>query len=89
MGTINFLFHMSHGDVRNLIGVVSVKDAPHARRKKMVEKVKDLTASDARFTTHYVAKCDGIYVVTAHTIPRRDLIMKRINVIWIPHLNTK
>jgi hypothetical protein len=38
-------------------GVDSVKDAPHARRpktatsSKMVEKVKDVIANDARLTT--------------------------------------
>jgi hypothetical protein len=28
----------------------------------MVEKVKDLIASDARFTTRCIAKCVGIFV---------------------------
>jgi hypothetical protein len=42
--------------------VDSDKDAPHARRPetatfpKMVEKVKDLVAPDARFTARYIAK---------------------------------
>jgi argonaute-like protein implicated in RNA metabolism and viral defense len=41
--------------------VDSVKDVPHARRQKtattstMVEKVQDLIATDARFTTRYIA----------------------------------
>ena len=57
-------------------GVDSVKDAPHARRPKteaspkIVEKVKDLIATDARFTTRYIAKCVGISVGAAHTILR-------------------
>jgi ElaB/YqjD/DUF883 family membrane-anchored ribosome-binding protein len=47
--------------------VDSEKDAPHARRPKtatlpkMVEKVKDLIATYARFA-RYIAKCVGIYV---------------------------
>jgi hypothetical protein len=46
--------------------VNSVKDAPHARRPKTanfgkkVEKVKNLIAIDARFTTRYIAKCVGV-----------------------------
>jgi hypothetical protein len=58
--------------------VNSVKDAPHARRlktatsPKIVEKVKDLIANDARFTTRYVAKCVCISVGAAHKILRRD-----------------
>ena len=73
----------------------SVKDAPHARRPKtatspkLVEKVKDLIATDARFTTRYIAKCVGISVGAAHTILRRDLKMRRISARWIPHLLTK
>ena len=55
-------------------GVDSVKDAPHARRpktatsQKIVEKVKNLVATDARFTTSHITKCVGISVGAAHTI---------------------
>ena len=42
--------------------------------KKIVEKVTNLVATDARFTTrHNLAKCVGISVGAAHTILRRDL----------------
>jgi hypothetical protein len=34
----------------------------------MVEKVKDLIATDARLTTRYIAKCVGIAVAASHTI---------------------
>jgi hypothetical protein len=72
--------------------VDSVKDAPYARRPKtatspkMVEKVKDLIATNARFTTtcRYIAKCVGISVGASHTILRRDLKMSRISARWIP-----
>ena len=65
-------------------GVDSVEDAHHARRPKtatspkIVEKVTNLVATDARFTTRHIAKCVGISVGAAHTILRRDLKMKRI-----------
>jgi hypothetical protein len=61
--------------------VISVKEAPHARCPKtatspnMVKKVKDLIATDARFTTRYIAKCVGISVRAAHTILRNDFKM--------------
>ena len=58
-------------------------------RKKIVEKVTNLVATDARFTTRHIAKCVGISVGAAHTILRRDLKMRRINARWIPHLITK
>ena len=43
-------------------GVDLVEDAPHERRpktatsQKIVEKVKNLVATDARFTTRHIAK---------------------------------
>ena len=58
-------------------------------RKKIVEKVMNLVATDARFTTRHIAKCIGISVGAAHTILKRDLKMRRISVRWIPHLLTK
>ena len=75
-------------------GVDSVKDAPHARRpktasQKIVEKVKNMVATDARFTLRHIAKCVGISVGAAHTILRRDLKMRRISARWIPYLLTK
>jgi hypothetical protein len=56
---------------------------------KMDEKVKDLIASDARFTTKYKAKCVCISVGASHAIIRRDLKTRRISAIWISHLLTK
>jgi hypothetical protein len=59
--------------------VGSVKDATRARHPKTAtspkinEKVMDLIATDARFTTRYIAKCVGISVGPAHTILRRGL----------------
>jgi hypothetical protein len=59
--------------------VGTVKDASQERHPKtatppkMVEKLKDLIATDAKFTTKYIAKCIGISVGAAHTILRRDL----------------
>ena len=58
-------------------------------RKKIVVKVTNLVATDARFTTRHIAKCIGILVGAAHTILRRDLKMRRISTRWIPHLVTK
>ncbi|XP_045167528.2 protein GVQW3-like [Mercenaria mercenaria] len=76
-------------------GVDSVKDAPRASRPKtatspkIVEKVKDLIATDARFTTRHIAKFVGISVGSARTILRHDLQMRRISARWIPLLLTK
>ena len=75
-------------------GVDSEEDALHARRPKTAtsqnidEKVTNLVATDARFTTRHIAKCVGISVGAAHTILRRDLKM-RIRARWIPHLVIK
>jgi hypothetical protein len=72
--------------------VDSVK-VPHACRpkpatsSKVVEKVKDLIATNAGFTNRYIVKCVGIYVEAAHTILRRDY--RRISARWIPHVLTK
>ena len=72
-----------------------VEDAHHAcypktaTSQKIVEKVTNLVATDARFTTRHIAKCVGISVGAAHTILRRDLKMRRISARWIPHLVTK
>ena len=76
-------------------GVDSVEDAPHARHpktttsQKIVERVTNLVATDARFTARHIAKCIGISVEAAHTILRCDLQMRRISARWIPHLVTK
>jgi hypothetical protein len=51
----------------------------------MVEKVKDLIATDARFTTRYIAKCVGNSVGAAHTILRHGLRMRLISASWVPH----
>ena len=53
------------------------------------EKVTNLVATDARFTTRHIAKYVGISVGAAHTILRRDLKMRRISARWIPHLVTE
>ena len=58
-------------------------------RQKWSKKVKDLIATDARFTTRYIAECVGISIGAAHTILRRDLEMRRISARWIPHLLTQ
>ena len=68
-------------------GVDSVEDAPHAHSpktatsQKIGEKVTNLVATYARFTTKHVAKCVGISVGATHTILRRAR--------WIPHLLSK
>ena len=56
---------------------------------KIVEKVMNLIATDARFTTRHIAKCLCISVGAAHTILRRDLTMRRISARWIPRFVTK
>ena len=65
----------------------------HAVRKlhlqNIVEKLTNLVAIDARFTTRHIAKCVGISVGAAHTILRHDLKVRRISARWIPHLVTK
>ena len=95
-GKTNFLFSSAIRWCKKFKSDVdSVEDAPHARRpktatlQKIVEKVMDLVATDARFTTRHIAKCVGISVGAAHTILRRDLKMRRISARWIPHLVTK
>ena len=76
-------------------GVDSVEDAPHAPRpkngilQKIVEKVTNLVAADARFTTGHIAKCVGTSIGAAHTILRRDLKMKKISARLIPYLLLK
>ena len=60
-----------------------------ATSQKIVEKVKNLVATNARFITRHIAKCVGISVGAAHTILRHDLKMRRISARWIPHLLTK
>ena len=96
MGTTNFLFSsVTRWCKKFKSDVDSVQDAPHARRpktatsQKIVEKVTNLVATDARFTTRHIAKCVGISVGAAHTILRRDLIMKRMSARCIPHPVTK
>ena len=80
MGTTNFLFSsVTRWCNKFKSGVDSVEDAPHARRpktatsQKILEKVTNLVATDARFTTRHIAKCVGISVGAAHLILRRDL----------------
>ena len=96
IGTTNSLFSsVTRWCKKFKSGIDSVEDPPHARRpktatsKKIVEKVTNLVATDARFTTRHIAKCVGISVGAAHTILRRDLKMRRISARWIPHLVTK
>jgi hypothetical protein len=50
-----------------------------ATSPKIIVKVKDLIATNARFTTRYIAKCVGISIGAAHTISRRDLNMRLIS----------
>ena len=96
MGTTNFLFLSVTGWCKKFkSGVDLVEDAPHAccpktaTSQKIVEKVTNLVATDARFTTRHLAKCIGISVGAAHTILRRDLKIRRISARCIPHLLTK
>ena len=96
MGTTNLFFSsVTRWCKKFKSGVDSIEDAPHSRRpktatsQKIVEKVTNLVATDARFTTRHIAKCVGISVGAAHTILRRDLKMRRISARWIPHLVTK
>ena len=96
MGTTNFLFSsVTRWSKKFKSGVDLVEDASHAHRpktattKKIVEKVTNLVATDARFSTKHIAKCVGISVGAAHTILRHDLKMRRISAKWIPHLVTK
>jgi hypothetical protein len=93
METMNFFSSVTRLCKKFKCVVDSVKDAPHACRpktaasQKMVEKGKDLIATDARFTNRYIAKCVGISVRAAHTILRYDLKMRSAR--WIPHLLIK
>ena len=96
IGTTNFLFSsVTRWCKKFKSGVDSVENAPHALRpktatlQKMVERVKNLVATDARFTTRHIAKCVGISVGAAHTVLRRDLKMRKISARWILHLVTK
>ena len=63
-GTMNFLFSsVTRWCKKFKSGADSVEDATHARRpktatsQKIVEKVTNLVATDARFTTRHIAKC--------------------------------
>ena len=96
MGTKNFLFSSVTWWCKKFkSGVDLVGDAPCACRpktatsQKIVEKVTNLVATDARFTTRHITKCVGILEGTAHAILRRDLKMRRISARWITHLVTK
>ena len=96
MGTTNFLFSSVTRWCKKIkSGVDSVEDAPHARRlktatsQKIVEKVTNLVATDAIFTTRHIAKCVCMSVGAARLILSRDLKMRRISAKWIPHLVTK
>jgi hypothetical protein len=90
MGTMNFLFHLSHGCVRKFkSGVDSVKDIPHARRPKTATSPKMVKKVNARFITRYIAKCVSISVGASYSIIRRDLKRRRKSVRSIPHLFTK
>jgi hypothetical protein len=42
-------------------------------RQKWLKEIKDLIANNANCKTRYIAKCVGITVIAAGTIPRRDL----------------
>ena len=84
VGTTNFLFStVTRWCKKFKSDVDSVEDAPHARRpktaisQKIVEKVTNLVATDARFTSKHIAKCVGISVGAAHTILRRNLKMRK------------
>jgi hypothetical protein len=59
MGTMNFLFHLSHSCVRNFKVVCKCMYSVRkiATLPKMVKKVKALIATDARFITKYITKC--------------------------------
>ena len=94
--TTNFLFSfVTRWCKKFKSGADSVEDAPQARcpktatSQKIVEKVTNLVATDARFTTRHIAKCAGISIGAAHTILRRDLKMRRLSARWIPHVLTK
>ena len=96
MGTTNFLFSSVTRWCKKLkSGVDSVEDAPYARRpktatsQKIVEKVTNLVATNAKLPTRHTAKCVGVSVGAAHTILRHDLKMKKISARWIHHLVTK
>ena len=95
-GTTNFLFSsVTRWCKKFKTGVDSVEDGPHARRpktatsQKIVIKVTNLVATDARFIIRYIAKCVGISVGAVHTTLRRDLKMRRISARCIPHFVTK
>ena len=91
MGTTNFLFSsVTRWCKKFKNGIDSVEGEPHARHpltatlQKIVEKVTNLVATDARFTTRHTAKCIGISVGAAHTILRHDLKMRKMSARWIP-----
>jgi hypothetical protein len=50
----------------------------------MIEKVNDLIATGARFTTRYIAKCVGFSVGAAYTILRCNLEMRRKYLMYTP-----
>ena len=96
MGTTNLLFSsVTRWCKKFKSGIDSIEDAPHARHPKtatsqnIAEKVTNLVAAYARFTTRHIAKCVGISVGATHTVLRCDLKMRRISARWIPHLVTK
>ena len=71
-------------------GLVSTEDAPHDRRPKtatyakMVARVKEIIATDTRYTARQKASMAGLSLGAAHTILKRNLKMRKICAKWIP-----
>ena len=55
---------------------------------KMVARVEEIVATDARYTARLMGSMVGISLGAARTILKRNLKMRKIFERWIPHLLT-
>jgi hypothetical protein len=81
MGTMNFLFHPSHGAERNLkvVWITSCTPSENCNFAKNGWKSKGFDCY--WFTTRYtcISKCIGISEEASHTILRRDFIFEHLS----------
>jgi len=76
-------------------GLMSLQDAPCGHRKKtatnpeMIEKVRKMVSTDARFTVREIARKVGNSIGAVHSILIKHLKMNKISARWIPHSLTE
>jgi len=60
-----------------------------ATNPEMIEKVRKMVSTDARFTVREIARKVGISIGAVHSILIKHLKMNKIFARWIPHLLTE